>query len=410
MPESFTQGAAARPAPGPEADLLRRRSTRSRSSASPGRRSASCFPHIGGVADEICIIRSMTTEQINHDPAHMFMNTGSTDRRAARAWARGSLYGLGSEAEDLPGFVVLTSRRAAAARTSRSPRGSGRRLSAEPFQGVQLQLARATRSSTSTTRRASRREQQGDVVDAINALNQLRSTRRRRPGDRHAHRPVRDGVPDAGQRARADGLQRRSRSSVLELYGASPATARSPPTACSPAAWPSAACASSSSTTATGTITAASRTASPCKAEEVDRADGRADHRPEAARHARRHARRLGRRVRPHADVPGGRRPRPPHQGDLVRGSPAAASGRASAYGATDELGYAAVENAVSVHDLHATMLHLLGIDHKRLTVKFQGLRRPADRRDRRRRQGHPRLRNEKRPAPVREQAQSRQA
>ncbi len=43
-------------------------------------------------------------------------------------------------------------------------------------------------------------------------------------------------------------------------------------------------------------------------------------------------------------------------------------------YGKTDELGYTAVENPVSVHDLHATMLHLLGIDHLRLTVKFQGL------------------------------------
>jgi uncharacterized protein (DUF1501 family) len=43
------------------------------------------------------------------------------------------------------------------------------------------------------------------------------------------------------------------------------------------------------------------------------------------------------------------------------------------AFGATDELGYAAVENPVSVHDFHATMLYLLGIDHKRLTVKYQG-------------------------------------
>ncbi|MES2506953.1 MAG: DUF1501 domain-containing protein, partial [Verrucomicrobiota bacterium] len=43
-------------------------------------------------------------------------------------------------------------------------------------------------------------------------------------------------------------------------------------------------------------------------------------------------------------------------------------------YGATDELGYRAVEDVVHVHDLHTTMLHLLGIDHKRLTVKFQGL------------------------------------
>ena len=42
-------------------------------------------------------------------------------------------------------------------------------------------------------------------------------------------------------------------------------------------------------------------------------------------------------------------------------------------YGATDELGYNAVENPVHVHDLHATMLHLLGIDHKRLTYRYQG-------------------------------------
>jgi uncharacterized protein (DUF1501 family) len=43
-------------------------------------------------------------------------------------------------------------------------------------------------------------------------------------------------------------------------------------------------------------------------------------------------------------------------------------------YGATDELGYNAVENVVHVRDLHATMLHLLGIDHGRFRIKFQGL------------------------------------
>ena len=43
-------------------------------------------------------------------------------------------------------------------------------------------------------------------------------------------------------------------------------------------------------------------------------------------------------------------------------------------YGATDELGYNAVENVVHVHDLHATILHLIGIEHTRLTFKFQGL------------------------------------
>jgi arylsulfatase A-like enzyme len=43
-------------------------------------------------------------------------------------------------------------------------------------------------------------------------------------------------------------------------------------------------------------------------------------------------------------------------------------------YGATDELGYRSVENVVNVHDLHATMLALMGIEHTRLTVKAQGL------------------------------------
>jgi hypothetical protein len=43
-------------------------------------------------------------------------------------------------------------------------------------------------------------------------------------------------------------------------------------------------------------------------------------------------------------------------------------------YGATDELGYNAVDNPVHVRDLHATMLHLLGVDHEKLTYKYQGL------------------------------------
>jgi hypothetical protein len=42
-------------------------------------------------------------------------------------------------------------------------------------------------------------------------------------------------------------------------------------------------------------------------------------------------------------------------------------------YGATDEYGYKVVENRCDIHDLHATMLHLLGVDHKRLTYRFSG-------------------------------------
>jgi len=65
-------------------------------------------PHIAGIADDIAVVHSMHTEQFNHDPAVTFLNSGSplTGRPCMGAWAS---YGLGSENEDLPAFVVLTS-------------------------------------------------------------------------------------------------------------------------------------------------------------------------------------------------------------------------------------------------------------------------------------------------------------
>src|SRR5690606_4693894 len=67
------------------------------------------FPEVGSkIADDICIIRSMHTDAINHDPAHTLMNTGTmiAGRPSMGSWL---LYGIGSEAEALPGFVVLVS-------------------------------------------------------------------------------------------------------------------------------------------------------------------------------------------------------------------------------------------------------------------------------------------------------------
>ncbi len=66
------------------------------------------LPHLREVADEITIIRSMHTNHFNHAPAQIFVNTGSglPGRPSMGSWV---LYGLGSEADDLPGFVVLSS-------------------------------------------------------------------------------------------------------------------------------------------------------------------------------------------------------------------------------------------------------------------------------------------------------------
>ena len=73
-----------------------------------GMRLSELLPHTGKMADDICLIRSMHTEAINHDPAITFIQTGSQQpgRPSLGAWAS---YGLGSEAEDLPAFLVLIS-------------------------------------------------------------------------------------------------------------------------------------------------------------------------------------------------------------------------------------------------------------------------------------------------------------
>jgi hypothetical protein len=67
------------------------------------------FPHIGKIADEICLVKSMHTEAINHDPAITFFQTGNqiSGRPSMGSWLS---YGLGSENQNLPSFVVLTSR------------------------------------------------------------------------------------------------------------------------------------------------------------------------------------------------------------------------------------------------------------------------------------------------------------
>ncbi len=73
-----------------------------------GQEISELFPHIASIADRLCIVRSMHTEQINHDPAHAFMNAGSIlkGRPSMGSWL---LYGLGAETDNLPGYVVLVS-------------------------------------------------------------------------------------------------------------------------------------------------------------------------------------------------------------------------------------------------------------------------------------------------------------
>ena len=108
FPESFTKGQQLAQLQNTE---LKARGpfTEFKKHGQSGQEISDLFPHIAGIADDLCIVRSMHTEQINHDPAHAFMNTGTTikGRPSMGSWM---LYGLGAETEDLPGFIVLTSR------------------------------------------------------------------------------------------------------------------------------------------------------------------------------------------------------------------------------------------------------------------------------------------------------------
>jgi hypothetical protein len=127
------------------------------------------FPNIGSVADDLCIIRSMHTEQINHDPAHAFMNTGSIQkgRPSMGSWL---LYGLGAETESLPGFIVFTSQGRYGAQPVSARQWKAGFLPSR-FQGVQFQskgdavhYVRPPGGITDTTQRA--------TIEAVNAFNQ----------------------------------------------------------------------------------------------------------------------------------------------------------------------------------------------------------------------------------------------
>ena len=101
FPESFTAGQQLAQLQGSK--LIARGSfTKFQKWGESGIEISELFPHIGSIADEICVVRSMVTEQINHDPAHAFMNSGSIlkGRPSMGSWL---LYGLGAESQNLPG-------------------------------------------------------------------------------------------------------------------------------------------------------------------------------------------------------------------------------------------------------------------------------------------------------------------
>lgn len=328
------------------------------------------FPELGGVVDDICIIRSMTSEAINHDPAHMFMNSGSqiAGRPSMGSWVT---YGLGSEAEDLPSFVVLTSMGLGGQNQPIAARQWSAGFLPSRFQGVQLRSKGDPVLYLSNPPGVTRGRQH-DLIATVNAIN--------------SGEDAVVGDPEIATRIAQYEMAFKMQMSVPELVDAS----REPAAilnlyGCQPGDGSFASnCLLARRLAERGVRFiqlyhrdwdhhGGVKEGVTLKAKEVDRAC--------AALIKDLKARGLfddtlivwagefGR-----TPMSQGGNGRDHHNkgfsiwlaGGGVRGG--------LAYGATDELGYAAVENVASVHDLHATMLYLLGIDDQRLTVKFQGL------------------------------------
>jgi ribulose-5-phosphate 4-epimerase/fuculose-1-phosphate aldolase len=333
-----------------------------------GQEISSIFPHLAQVADSLCIVRSLRTEAINHDPAHTFMNTGSTipGRPAMGSWL---LYGLGSESENLPGFVVLTSLGKAGQAQPIAARQWHSGFLPSRFQGVEFRstgdpvLYVGNPPGVDATK-------QRDIVDTVQALNRLYDTEVRDPEieTRIAQYEMAFRMQTSVPRLMdvADEPQE-----ILDLYGCQPGDG-----------------------SFASNCLLARRLAErgvrfiqlyhrawdhhggiqkniEVSATEVDQ--GSAALLQDLQRRGM---------LDETLVVWGGEFGRTPMaQGNgrdhHIKGFSMWLAGGGIrpgiTHGATDELGYNAVENVVHVHDLHATILHLLGIDHRRLTFRFQG-------------------------------------
>ncbi len=371
MPESVTNGQPIAQLQGKELIVLGPRKSFSRHGEC-GAEISDYLPRLGGLADRLAIVRSMVTEQINHDPAHTFLNCGTaiSGRPSMGAWVT---YGLGSEADDLPGFVVMTSK------MGRNPQPIAARqwhsgFLPGQFQGVEFATSGSPVNYVANPPGVSHAHQQ-DVIETVAAL------------ERHRLEWLSD--PEVATRIRQYELAFRMQMSVpeladlsdetaetLEMYGAEPGR----------------------STVGTNCLMARRLVERGVRFVHLYHSDW--DHHggiepymeeicPPTDRAAAALIADLEQRglLDETLVVIGGEFGRTPMAQSKDKGagrdhhikgfSMALAGGGIRggvAYGETDEFGYHAVTDIVHVRDLHATMLHLLGIDHTRFSVPFQGL------------------------------------
>ncbi len=334
-----------------------------------GQEISTIFPLLGEqVADEMCIVRSLHTEAINHDPAHTFMNTGSmiAGRPAAGSWL---LYGLGSETEELPGFVVMVSTGKFGQKQPIAARQWHSGFLPSRFQGVEFRSTGDPVLYVGNPKGVDIQRQR-DVVDAVQKLNRIENEA---VDDPEIATRISQYEMAFRMQSSVPGLMdiHDEPQSVLDLYGTK----------------------GGDGTFSSNCLLARRLAERGVRFIQLYHRDW--DHHGSVKAHSAGTAAEVDRgaaalvsdlKQRGMLDdtliVFGSEFGRTPMaQGDgrdhhIAGFSMWFAGGGIKpgfSYGATDEFGYRAVDNVVSVNDVHATMLYLLGIDHQKLTYRFQG-------------------------------------
>ena len=332
------------------------------------------LPHLAGVADEMCFVKSVFTEAINHDPAITFIQTGAqiAGRPSLGAWVD---YGLGSTNENLPAFCVLVTKNKGGQPLYARLWGSG--FLPSNHQGIQFRAGQDPVLYLSNPAGISR-ESRRLLLDRLNEMHTLEYERRLDPiiQERIAQSEMafrmQSSVPEVADLSSEP-------ESTFELYGPDSRTPGTFAANCLLArrllerdvrcvqlfhkGWDQ-----------HGGLPAG---ISKQQCAEVDQAS--------AALVRDLKARGLledtlvvwggefGRTAYSQGKLTPEDYGRDHHPRCFTMWMAGGGIKPGISYGQTDEYSYNIVENGVHVHDLNATLLHLLGIDHERLTFKFQG-------------------------------------
>jgi len=324
------------------------------------------LPHLAKVVDDVAIVRSLVTDAFNHAPGQIMMNTGSQQfgRPSIGAW---TTYGLGSDARDLPGFVVLNSAKKG---TSGGASNWGCGFLPTVYQGVPLRSQGDPVLFLSNPPGFDQKTQR-DSLDTLQTLNRMRLDT---VGDPEIATRINSFELAYKMQTSAPELMDLSRESreTLEMYGAEPGKP-SYANNCLLArrlvergvrfvqlfheAWdhPGGLVAGLKEQTALTDQASAALIKDLKQRGLLDETlviwGGEFGRTPM---------------------VQGGNDGRDHHPNAFTMWMAGGGIRPGITLGQTDDLGFNAVDNRVHVHDLHATILHLLGFDHTRLTHRFQ--------------------------------------